>query len=407
MFAVLLSVPLLLGAIATRSRNLSIWSPQITWPAGAIVLASMNLAPGVVPANFPVAAMLSATLAVAASLLCLSQRAWPVRIAVVTAVASDLALAGVRMHWGTAQIDVFGVIQGSTAQLLHGHNPYTAVYPSTTPGVPYFHFEYAPALLLLSAPFRLLGDIRVANAAAMVALFAGVGLVARERGGAVQARRYLALAVAMPFVPFMIAQAWPEVYPVAGVALWLALRQQHPRWAVASLAMGLCTVPTATPLLALPWLWWRPSRREITVAALLAIALCVPFVAWAGVVNFVSDTVGVQLQAPVRIDALSLNALLWHLGKPFLPGWLGIAASGVTLAAMAVWGRRDWATALLLGATLTLIVFLTAKWAFFNYYFIVAYGLLLSLALAGPATNANTAEEMGSPFQHEVAGVAE
>lgn len=398
------------GAAVAGRRGLRVDVPPSAWLAALTVVALSNLAPGILfrvvtgaelryevhllltlsprvdPGKVLQIALLAVLLASAASVLCLTRRPALAKLAFVAGIVADLALVASRISWGQASIDVYRMIQGSTEQLLHGHNPYAAVYSSSTPGVSHLHFAYGPGVLLIAAPFRLLGDIRVADAAAMVALLVSIAILARRHAGDGPDRRLVAFSIAMPFAPFMILQAWPEVYPVAATALWLVLRPRHPRWAVIALGLGLCTVPTAAPLLALPWLWWRDARREITAAAVLALALCVPFALWTGASHFIADVVSVQLHAPVRTNALSINALLWHLHMPFLPGWLGISVSALALVAFWLSGRRDWTTAFLLGGTLCLIIFLTAKWAFFDYYFIVAYGLALSLALArGPA----------------------
>jgi len=119
----------------------------------------------------------------------------------------------------------------------------------------------------------------------------------------------------------------------------------------------------------------------VTVASLMAGLLCVPFALWAGVGHFIADTLLLQLRVPVRLDALSINGLLAHLSWPLMPRWAGIVLPLLVLVLMSRWRERSWDSALMLGSILTLVVFLTAKWAFFNYYFIVACGLLFSLAL--------------------------
>ncbi len=370
------------SVVARRVQSRSV--PAWIWPLAVAALALSNLAPGLDPGSSPTEIVLSAVLAGAACAVCLVGWGRQARLLALIGAGTDLALAASRMVWGQAGIDVFWFTQRSTERLLHGLNPYGMAYPTTTPGLLSAHFPYGPALLVLAAPFRLLGDIRVANAAAMMLLFACIAILARRHMGEAAAGRYVALALAMPFSPFMIVQAWPEVYPVAGVALWLVLRPRHPRWAVLALGTGLCTVPTALPLLVFVWLWWRDARREITLAVLVALLACVPFALWAGVGNFIADTVLLQLRLAPRPDALSINGLLAHLGRPLLPGWAGVSLSAVCLAAFALWGAKDWDAALLMGAVLTLLAFVTAKWAFFDYYFIVAVGIVLALVFASP-----------------------
>ena len=379
------------SVITLRARSLTV--PAWIWPLAVAVLALSNLAPGLDPGLSPKEIALSALLACAAGALCLVGRGPSARLLALIGASTDLALATSRMVWGKAGIDVFWFTQRSTERLIHGLNPYGMAYPTTTPGLLSAHFPYGPALLVLAAPFRLLGDIRAANAAAMMLLFACVAILARRHARGPSAGRVVALALAMPFSPFMIVQAWPEVYPVAGVALWLVLRPRHPRWAVLALGASLCTVPTALPLIVFPWLWWRDARREITLAVLVALLMCVPFALWAGVGKFIADTALLQLRLAPRTDALSINGLLAHLGRPLLPGWAGVSMSAVCLGAFGLWGAKKWDAALLMGAVLTLLAFVTAKWAFFDYYFIVAVGIVLALAFADPGPHREVPRE--------------
>ncbi len=399
LLAILVGLPAGVAAVIAQ-RGSSPTVPGWIWPLVVAALALSNLAPGLDPGSSPTAIALTVVLAFVASALCFVAWGRAARLMAAIGAGTDLALAASRMVWGQAGIDVFWFTQRSTERLLHGLNPYGVAYPTTTPGLISAHFAYGPALLLLAAPFRLLGDIRMANAAAMMLVFVCIGILARRHVGDAAAGRCLALAIAMPFSPFMIVQAWPEVYPVAGVALWLVLRPRHPRWAVLALGTGLCTVPTALPLLVFPWLWWRDARRGITLAVLVALLICVPFALWAGIGKFIADTVLLQLRLAPRTDALSINGLLAHLGRPLLPGWAGISLSAVCLAAFALWGAKEWDAALLMGAVLTLLAFVTAKWAFFDYYFIVAVGIVLALALADPGHG-------GATLRTEVGGRAQ
>ena len=385
------------GAIAVRHRSLEFDIAAWIWPLAAVGLSLMNLAPGLDPTSSATQACLSLLLAGVAGTLCLVPWRRRARLLASIGVGTDLALAANRIVWGRADIDVFWFTQRSTERLLNGLNPYGMAYPTTTPGLLAAHFPYGPALLVLAAPFRLLGDIRGTNAAAMVVLFVCVAILARRHSGEARAGRYVAVALALPFSPFMIVQAWPEVYPVAGVALWFVLRPRFPKWSIVALGVGLCTVPTALPLVVFPWLWWRDARREITAACLVAVLICVPFALWAGAGKFFADTVLLQLHLAPRTDALSINGMLSHLGRPLLPGWVGVSVSALCLITFAVWGVRKWDSALLMGAVLTLLAFVTAKWAFFDYYFIVDMGIVLALAIAGPKRSPQTPRDDERP----------
>lgn len=309
------------------------------------------------------------------------------------------------LHWGREPIDVFNAAQLVTARLLAGKDPYAVVYHTTTPTLPLGHYPYGPAVLLLSIPGRLLGDIRVSNLLAMAVLVVCVALLARRHGGAEHGWRCLALCLTLPFVPFMILQAWAEIYLLTAIALWLLLRDRRPAAAVAALGVGMATVSTALPLIMLPFLWWRRPRREILVAAAIAVAICVPFAIWAGPSHFLSDTIGLQLRLPPRVDGLDMDAAWLRLTDTWLPFWVWPGVAGVALVLLSRARPRSWAAALYLGSNIMVVAFLYAKWAFFNYYFLVAVGIIIAIALDGsaelpgtdPAPDPGPAESLGLP----------
>lgn len=382
---VLIAVALALAAVASRQHARAGASPFVVWPAATVVLALLNLVPGVVAPNRPTATALAVVLAAAGAALCFVERRKLRWLLLCVAAGVDIALAWIHVRWGKATIDVFGHIQGASLQLLHGHDPYAATYRSTTPGTHSFHFPYFPGLLLLSAPARLLGDIRVGDVVALLILFACIAVLSERHTSSRRGHAAVAVAVSLPFGPFMIVQAWPEVYAVSAVALWLVLRERWTRYGLAALALGFAVVPTAAPLLVGYWLWWPRARAQVNLAAGLAVLLSVPFALWAGLGSFVADTVGFQMRLPVRADALSVNGLLAHLELAYLPWWVGFVIGAVGVLVVGRASVRSWDSGMLLASAFTLVLFLVAKWAFFNYYFIVAFGLVLSLALARPS----------------------
>ena len=84
---------------------------------------------------------------------------------------------------------------------------------------------------------------------------------------------------------------------------------------------------------------------------------------------------------PPRADGLTvISWIYWRFGIA-LPAVAGTAAAGV--AAIVLLGRRptDATDLLARAAALSIIAFLFAKWAFFNYYYVSA--VLLALACEG------------------------
>jgi len=145
--------------------------------------------------------------------------------------------------------------------------------------------------------------------------------------------------------------------------------------------VGLSTLPTAIALLAVAFFWWPKARRQILLAVAVALVICAPFVFWAGPDHFIADTSGLQLHLLPRVDGLDLDAAWVRLTHGWLPTWVWPV---LTLAALALFVRvreRTRSTALLVGAGWLGVSLLFAKWAFFNYYFLVATGVVLGLAL--------------------------
>jgi hypothetical protein len=298
-------------------------------------------------------------------------------------LAGSMSIAVLIEHfkWGHAPIDVFDFAQRATLQLLHGQDPYLKAYATTTPHLPFAHYPFWPAVLLLSVPGRVVGDVRVSNLLAAAAVIASLAVLAKRNGGRELAWRCLALSLTLPFWPFMIRQAWPEIFFIAAIALWLVLRDRHRATSVLVLGVGLATVATGLPFLAFPFIWFRRARGEILAALAPALLISIPFVVWVGPFHFVSYTVLTQLHLPPRADGLDLDSAWVVETGAWLPIWVWPAVSVVVLLLLAKTRPRNWSNALYRGTTFVIIALLLAKWAFFNYYFLVSVVVIAAIAL--------------------------
>ena len=241
---------------------------------------------------------------------------------------------------------------------------------------------------------------------AAVALIAAVVVLAKRSGGSEQGWRCLALCLAMPFLPLMILYGWTEIYLITGIALWLVLRDRH-RWgAVLLLGVGVATVPTALPLLLLPFVWWRQPRREIGAAILVALAICLPFAVWSGPANFVYATLLVNVHLPPWPSGLDLDATFRQLTGAWLPVWVWPVALVLAFVVVVRVRPRTWPNAFYLGSTFLLVALLWAKWAFFNYYFLAAMALVLAIALARVVVTSGAASESTDSNRRESARAA-
>ena len=292
-------------------------------------------------------------------------------------------------QWGFAQMDVFTEVQGSTAALLHGQNPYSPVYSvllGWTPGQGWPHGQaifgsaalcYGPMVVLLSIPARLLGDVRLTVAALNLAILAAILVWSRRGTGSHRfAPTITALWLASPFVPFMVLTEWTDSFCVAGLAWWLVLRERHRGWATLTLTLGLSSKPSVL-LLMVPLLFWtREARREVIWAAAGTALIVAPFAIWTGIPQFVYDTVGVFGDLPARQDGITIDGLVATLGHAFVPA--GLLVFGIVAGvAVFTWRRpRDYGSLLAAGSGLLIVVCFFGKQAFLNYYFIAAMALL-------------------------------
>lgn len=316
-----------------------------------------------------------------------SRVAW---LLIAAAVAVTLtALVGV-WQWGYAQIDVFAEVQGSSAALLHGQNPYSPVYSvflGWVHGQAWPHGQanfgsaalcYGPMVILLSVPARLLGDVRLTVVVLNLAILAAILVWARRGTGSHRlAPTLTALWVASPFVPFMVLTEWTDSFCVAGLAWWVVLRERHRGWATFVLTLGLASKPSVLLVMVPLAFWTREARREVIWAVAATVAVLAPFAIWTGIPQFVYDTIGVFGDLPIRPDGVTVDGLAAILGHAFLPGGLLLCGVAGSLALFTLRQPRDYGSLLAAGSGLLIVVCFFGKQAFLNYYFIAAMAMLL------------------------------
>ena len=313
--------------------------------------------------------------------------AWP-----MVAVVAGIVCVPMTQYWtwGASKIDVFQEVQGSTLALLHGHNPYgpvVAVFLDSPLHHPLYgsgSLNYGPAVVLLSLPARLIGDVRLTVVALNIAiLVAALVWVRRAWPSRNLGPTIAALWVASPFVPFMVVLEWTDSFSVAGLAWWLVLRDRHRNWAIACLAVALASKPTMLPLMVPLVLWVRPVRGELLRSTVAAVAVIAPFAIWTGVAQFVYDTVGIFTDLPTRHDAVNVNGLSVALGHGLLAPSLLLVATIVVATVCLARRPLDYGDMLAMGAALMIAICFFAKQAFFNYYYNAAMALLFVAGAGG------------------------
>jgi hypothetical protein len=319
---------------------------------------------------------------------------------VAFALAGFSVLTGIltNMTWGVAGIDVFQFQQEASQALLHGQNPYSPVVRSpafVAPGVHSYlqlHFPYGPILPVLEAPFRVIGDIRVLHIIAALITSVAALVLARRAG---ELDRSACVVMAFPLTIGMVLFSWVDVITMAGLSVWIVTFRSHPKLATFALALALGAKPTTLIALVPVFFWSTRARRQVIIAAVIAVLFVLPFAIITGVSQFYYNVLGVQLAVFPRPDALTINAFLNRLRFPVLP--LAGSALVVATATVLVLRRRPHTYGELLTGTAVLVTvsFLVAKWAFFNYYYIPA--VLLMLAIAGNSLAFDAAEMISPP----------
>ena len=373
----LLAMVLLFVAAFAPRRNTS----SIVW---ALMVGAFGLG---IAAYVGDAAWVVAAFAAAAVLAAPMRWAWT--LIAVAGAAALLPLAR-DWTWGTADIDVFGVVQGGATALLQGQNPYAptfSVQVYDAPGVFHIvpaHFVYGPAVPLLTAPGAFAGDVRAMSVAMFIVLFAGIiGLAATHPD---KRRQWwlVAICVAFPLTITMVLNAWVDIYSVALFVGWAALRRRHSLLASLALGASFAAKFTIVPALIPLWLWSSKVRREGAIAVLVATAIALPFAIATGIGDFVQDATW-SLGLPTRFEFVTVNAYLYQHGQGPLDGWVGVLAV-VVVACLILWRKpRDLGDSFVSSALLLTISFFFSKQAPINYYFIPITLLLLALATRGLA----------------------
>jgi hypothetical protein len=239
--------------------------------------------------------------------------------------------------------------------------------------------------LLLGLPGRLLGDVRLSQAAVWIAIAVVVALVARHQPRFV-AVGAIALVLLSPFGVDLAEHAFNDATGALCLLLWFLGRQRHPRWARLALGVALTTKPTILAALIVMLVWSRAARRDIWWGLGIAAAIVLPFALWDGVGNFLHSTLELWL-GPIflvnRADAITVGALIHTYGLPYLPSVV-IAAATLVVGVLILRHRpRDSVDLLLGGAVLTISYLILGHIAFLNYYSAAAVLLMAAIAIDG------------------------
>ncbi len=293
----------------------------------------------------------------------------------------------------TPQIDVYVTNSLACDYLLDGRNPYSQQYPDIYEGAKDYEpgFFYWPAYLYVAAPFHALGDIRYAAVVSDLLTCAFLVVLLRRLGLKGDAVWLAALAwLACPVSLMVLELGWIDpLLVVGGAALAAALASR--RLVLAGIAMGFIAATKQYGVLAcvvtFAWIWANERRQLLHVLAATAgtfLVLVAPL-ALADWNSFYQSTIAVYVTAAMRLDALSL--VVWAKrvmgitfnGELLLSAYLVIVVAACWRLGQSLTTPRDWAgvVAFAYGA-----IFLLAKLAFCNYYYLVSFWMLLYACLS-------------------------
>ena len=312
----------------------------------------------------------------------------PLRLARFAGFALVVVVAGADVIRASPapRIDVWTVQQDGVAALQAGKNPYREVAqrdtgPRVAEDVPYV---YPPTQLYLTLPaYVVLKDVRFAMLIAL--LVAGLGMrfiTSRARTGLpsiVEDAPPLFLWLA-PKTFFILEQAWVDPVQLMIITLMCCAHvARRPLLTAALLGVVLSAKQTMFWAVGLTGIILRFDRKQWLTTAGVAAALVLPFVLidWRALKHANFDFLK---QLPSRPEALTFNSLYLRLSGRELPGAVGFGLAA-TVAGASIWLMRPSLARLTVAVAATYAVFFAFnKWAFANYYFLMAG--LASLAAA-------------------------
>jgi hypothetical protein len=158
-------------------------SPQVI--AAAVALSTLSLIQHPLQPVLTVVVLITAIVGVVT-------KGFRFGVALVVVASAIVVAAEVRtLQWGQLAFDVFREMQVGTGSLAHGADPYgptvQVLIPTSDHGayLTLEHFGYGPGVLLLGLPGRLIGDVRLSQAAVWVTIAIVIGVVGRRQPHAV------------------------------------------------------------------------------------------------------------------------------------------------------------------------------------------------------------------------------
>jgi hypothetical protein len=350
-------------------------APRVVWvlAVGFNVLASLSYVLGSQGEATLVAVGL---MAISAFLGLLVPGRWWWGFATFTAIGLGSILA-TGWSWGSGLVDIFELIQGGANEVLHLRNPY-ALNMDWVPV--YHHYPYLPAIPVIAAPFRALGDVRLASCLSAAICIATILVLGRRSGmTGWRWRGFVVFSLTLPLTVEMVQWSYADGFALGPLALYLALWRSRFWLAFASLVFALgTTVNVMVPMLPV-FLWVRKMFWHAVLAAALVVLACTLLAYGVGFGNFGEWVLGFD-HANI-LATLNINGVLWASVGGWLPAWVGVAIGGFAVGFVLVYKPKSIPDALAGAAAIKLMISLVAKYAQDNHYLIPAVMIWAAIAM--------------------------
>jgi hypothetical protein len=248
---------------------------------------------------------------------------------------------------------------------------------------------YPPLPILMSLPFRACGwDVRTVNVCCDIAAALVLFAAARRRGQPFIGLCVAAIYLNLPGVPYLTEQAWYEPMLAVLIGGGLLLAEDGNRLGHVLVGLGVTGKQLGLPLL-FPLLRGLRSRWHSALLTIIAagLAITLPFFLW-NPGSFVEVVVTKHLHRPANFDLNTIFGLGYHVFGWRIPRYIAWSIAVVLIGCIS-WRtpEKGIGTALWMGTALLAFV-LCNPVAYFNYFYLAEYLLLLGAAGVVSASSA-------------------
>src|SRR5262249_833902 len=249
-------------------------------------------------------------------------------------------------------------------------------------------FPYPPLSLLMSLPGHLFGDYRYSHLLAMTGAAALMAHLRPTRLATFGATLFL-------FTPrtfYVLEEGWTEPLVVLLLAAVVFTAGRTPQILPVSLGRVISSKEYAffalplVPLILPQPFRWMTYLRVVALAALVAVAITLPFFLWHPS-GFWRSVIIAQVLQPFRADALSYISWFARHGREPWPQSIAFIIAGGAIA-LSLWRVKRTPAGFAAATALTYALFFAfSKQAFCNYYYFVIGALCVAISAAGSSTS--------------------